>query len=337
MKVDGGVGGDLRSVPDAARLAEAAGFDGIFASETNQDPFLTLLLAAEHTERVEIGTNIAVAFARNPMTLAQSAHDLQRMSEGRFILGLGSQIKPHITKRFSMEWSRPAARMREMIQALRAIWATWDDGAELAFRGEFYTHTLMTPFFTPPASPHGPPKVYLAAVGPLMTQVAGEVADGLLAHGFTTPEYLRDVTLPALSEGADRGARSVDDLAIALPAFVVTGVDEESTAKAADAVRGQIAFYGSTPAYKGVLDHHGWGDLQGELNTLSRQKRWSDMGALIDDDVLEAFAVVADPDDVAPRLLDRFGGTVDRLSLYTPYAAPAEVWSQVRTTLQAAA
>lgn len=336
MKVDGGVGGDLRSVPDAARAAEAAGFDGIFASETNQDPFLTLLLAAEHTERVEIGTNIAVAFARNPMTLAQSAHDLQRMSDGRFILGLGSQIKPHITKRFSMEWSRPAARMREMIQALRAIWATWDDGVDLAFHGEFYTHTLMTPFFTPPASPHGPPTVYLAAVGPLMTQVAGEVADGLLAHGFTTAEYLRDVTLPALTEGAARGGRPVDDLTIALPAFVVTGVDDEATAKAADAVRGQIAFYGSTPAYKGVLDHHGWGDLQGELNTLSRQKRWADMGALVDDDVLEAFAVVADPDDVAAGLLDRFGGTVDRLSLYTPYAAPPEVWSQIRTTLQAA-
>lgn len=336
MKVDGGVGGDLTGIAAGVQQAEAAGFDGVFASETNQDPFLTLLLAAEHSERIEIGSNIAVAFARNPMTLAQSAHDLQRFSDGRLLLGLGSQIKPHITRRFSMEWSRPAARMREMILALRAIWATWNDGAELAFEGEFYTHTLMTPFFTPPPSPHGPPQVLLAAVGPLMTKVAGEVADGLLAHGFTTAEYLRDVTLPALDEGAAAGGRSRADLQIALPAFVVTGDDDESTEKAAVAVRGQIAFYGSTPAYRGVLEHHGWGDLQPELTTLSKQKRWADMGNLITDDVLDAFAVVAKPDDVAQGLLDRFAGTVDRLSFYAPYKAPDDLWAQVRSTLQAA-
>jgi len=336
MKVDGGVGGDLTGIADGVKQAEAAGFDGVFASETNQDPFLTLLLAAEHSERIEIGTNIAVAFARNPMTLAQSAHDLQRFSDGRFILGLGSQIKPHITKRFSMEWSRPAARMREMIQALHAIWATWNDGAELAFKGEFYTHSLMTPFFTPPPSPHGPPQVMLAAVGPLMTKVAGEVADGLLAHGFTTPDYLRDVTLPALEEGAKESGRTRADLTIALPAFVVTGDSDETTEKASTAVRGQIAFYGSTPAYKGVLEHHGWDDLQPELNRLSKERKWVEMGELIDDDVLDAFAVVAEPDSVAQALLDRFGGTVDRMSFYAPYKAPDDLWAQVRSTLQAA-
>lgn len=336
MKVDGGVGGDLASVPDDARQAEAAGYDGVWAAETNQDPFLTLLLAAEHTERIELGTGIAVAFARNPMTLAQSAHDLQRFSQGRFLLGLGSQIKPHITRRFSMEWSRPAARMREMILALRAIWATWDDGVPLDFRGEFYSHTLMTPFFTPPPSEHGSPAVYLAAVGPKMTQVAGEVADGLLAHGFTTADYLRDVTLPALAEGTASAGRTRSEVTISLPAFVVTGVDEEATAKAATAVRGQIAFYGSTPAYQGVLAHHGWGDLHTELNRLSKQKEWAAMGELIDDDVLDAFAVVAEPDAVAAGLLDRFGADVDRLSYYAPYAAPPEVWAQITTQLQAA-
>jgi probable F420-dependent oxidoreductase len=338
VKVDGGVGGDQRAVGEGARASEAAGYDGIWAVETNQDPFLTLLLAAEHTERIEIGTGIAVAFARNPMTLAQSAHDLQRFSDGRFLLGLGSQIRPHITKRFSMEWSRPAARMREMILALRAIWATWNDGADLAFRGEFYTHTLMTPFFTPPPSPHGPPPVYLAAVGPKMTQVAGEVADGLLAHGFTTAEYLRDVTLPALEAGAAAAEtpRGRGDITISLPAFVVTGADDEGTEAAATAVRGQIAFYGSTPAYEGVLAHHGWGDLHTELNALSKQKRWADMGALVDDDVLSAFAVVAEPDAVADALLARFGGVVDRLSFYAPYKAPDDLWAQVRTHLQAA-
>ncbi|HEU5148980.1 MAG TPA: TIGR03617 family F420-dependent LLM class oxidoreductase [Iamia sp.] len=336
MKVDGGVGGDLTGIAEAVKLQEAAGYDGVFASETSQDPFLTLLLAAEHSETIEIGTNIAVAFARNPMTLAQSAHDLQRFSGGRFMLGLGSQIKPHITRRFSMEWSQPAARMREMIQALRAIWATWNEGAELAFEGEFYRHTLMTPFFTPPASPHGPPPVYLAAVGPLMTRVAGEVADGLLAHGFTTPEYLRDVTLPALEEGAKAGGRTRADLIIAIPAFVVTGTTEEATAKAATAVRRQIAFYGSTPAYKGVLEHHGWDDLQPQLNQLSKQGKWAEMGELITDDVLAAFAVVAEPDDVAPALLERFGGTIDRMTFYAPYEGDDDLWAQVRSTLQAA-
>jgi probable F420-dependent oxidoreductase len=336
MKVDGGVGGDLAGVADGARRAEAAGFDAVWAAETNQDPFLTLLLAAEHTDRIELGTGIVVAFARSPMTLAQSAHDLQRYSGGRLLLGLGSQIKPHITKRFSMPWSHPAARMRELILAMRAIWASWNEGAKLDFDGEFYTHTLMTPFFTPPPSPHGPPNVYLAAVGPRMTAVAGEVADGLLAHGFTTPEYLAEVTIPALEEGASAGGRSRADLSISLPAFVVTGVDEESTAKAAKAVRGQIAFYGSTPAYKGVLDHHGWGDLQPELNAMSKQNKWAEMGDLVDDDMLEAFAVVAEPDDVAERLLARFGPYVDRVSFYAPFAAPPELWSQVQTQLQAA-
>ncbi len=338
MRVDGGVGGDLSGVGAAARQAEADGYDGIWAAETNQDPFLTLLLAAEHTERIELGTGIAVAFARNAMTLAQSAHDLQRYSGGRFLLGLGSQIKPHITRRFSMEWSRPAARMREMILALHAIWATWNDGVPLDFHGEFSTHTLMTPFFTPPPSPHGPPAVYLAAVGPKMTAVAGEVADGLLAHGFTTTDYLRDVTLPALEAGAAAAAtpRTRGDVTISLPAFVVTGVDDESTEAAATAVRGQIAFYGSTPAYRPVLEHHGWGDLQTDLNRLSKEKRWKEMGTLIDDDVLAAFAVVAEPDAVAEGLLARFGGAVDRLSFYAPYAGSPEVWAQIRTQLQSA-
>ncbi|MGI8939399.1 MAG: TIGR03617 family F420-dependent LLM class oxidoreductase [Iamia sp.] len=335
MKVDGGVGGDLAMVPDIARLAEAEGYDGVWCAETNQDPFLTMLMTAEHTESIELGTGIAVAFARNPMTLAQSAHDIQRLAEGRFLLGLGSQIKPHITRRFSMEWSRPAARMKEMILALRAIWATWNEGTELAFEGEFYTHTLMTPFFTPPPSEHGPPPVYLAAVGPKMTTVAGEVADGLLAHGFTTAEYLRDVTLPALAEGGATADRTREDITISLPAFVVTGDSDESTAKAARAVKGQIAFYGSTPAYQGVLAHHGWGDLHGELNRLSKQKEWVAMGELIDDDVLNAFAVVAEPDDVARGLLDRFGGTVDRLSFYAPYKTPPGLWSQITQQLRA--
>jgi probable F420-dependent oxidoreductase len=337
MKVDSGVEGDLRRVPDGVREAEKAGYDGIFTSETSNDPFLSLLLAAEHSEKIEIGTNIAVAFARNPMTLAMSAHELQRYSDGRLLLGLGSQVRAHITRRFSMEWSRPAARMREMILALRAIWATWNEGVPLRFEGEFYTHTLMTPFFTPRPSEHGPPKVLLAAVGPRMTAVAGEVADGLLAHGFTTVEYLRDVTMGALDEGAAKAGRARADLTIALPAFVVTGADDEATATAATAVRRQIAFYGSTPAYRGVLEHHGWHELGPRLTDLSKRGEWAEMGELITDDILEAFAVIAEPDDVGDALLARFGGLADRVSFYAPYPAPDGLWDQVRTTLQSAA
>src|SRR5687767_3663873 len=193
MKVDGGISFDTAHSAQTARDAEDAGYDGAWTAETSHDPFLACLLAAEHTERIEVGTSIAVAFARSPMTLAQTANDLQSFSNGRFILGLGSQIKPHIDKRFSMPWSKPAARMEEFISAMRAIWSSWHDGTKLDFRGDFYTHTLMTPFFNPGPNPLGPPKVFLAGVGERMTEVAGAVCDGFICHGFTTERYLREV------------------------------------------------------------------------------------------------------------------------------------------------
>lgn len=335
MKVDGGLGLSLTGAPEAAREAERIGYGGIWTAETSHDPFFPLLLAAEHTERLELGTGIAVAFARNPMTLANVGWDLQAYSGGRFLLGLGSQIKPHITRRFSMPWSQPAARMREMVQAMRAIWECWNEGTRLSFEGDFYTHTLMTPFFNPGPNPHGVPKVFLAAVGEKMTEVVGEVCDGMLVHGFTTERYLREVTMPALERGAERGGRSVADVELSLPAFVVTGPDEEAMAAAATGVRGQIAFYGSTPAYRGVLELHGWGDLHPELNRLSKEGRWQEMGELIDDDVLETFAVVAEPDGVARGLLDRYGDLVQRISFYAPYQADPEVWAPVVAELKA--
>jgi probable F420-dependent oxidoreductase len=334
MKVDGGIGGMLGGVPGLAKAAEDAGYDGVWTAETSHDPFLPLLLTAEHTERLEIGTGIAVAFARNPMTVAQIGWDLQEYSGGRFMLGLGSQIKPHITRRFSMPWSHPAARMREFVQAMHAIWACWNDGTRLDFDGDFYSHTLMTPFFNPGPNPHGVPRVFLAAVGEKMTEVVGEVCDGMLVHGFTTERYLREVTMPALARGADAGGRAVEDIELSLPAFVVTGVDDESTAAAAAAVRGQIAFYGSTPAYRGVLELHGWGDLQPELNRLSKEGRWDDMGAAIDDEVLETFAVVAEPDQVAAELRARWGGLIDRVSFYAPFAVPLGFWDPIVADLQ---
>ena len=314
MKVDGGlITADLTTVPTRARELEAAGYDGAVSAEISSDPFLPLLLAAEHTQRLDLMTSIAVAFARNPMLLAQMGHDLNAYSKGRFILGLGSQIKPHIEKRFSMPWSHPAARMRELIQAMRAIWDCWYGGKPLQFRGEFYTHTLMTPMFTPTLKQYGAPRVFLAAVGALMTEVAGEVADGLIAHGFTTERYLREVTLPAVERGLTKSGRERSSFSISCPVFVVTGADERAWQASRSGVCKQIAFYGSTPAYRPVLELHGWGPLQSELNRLSKLGQWDAMGNLITDDILDTFAIVAPPDQVAGKLRTRFAGAIDRV------------------------
>lgn len=337
MKVDGGfgMGGDLSAVIAAAQDHEAAGYDGFWTAETSHDPFLPLLLAAEHTEAIELGTSIAVAFARNPMTLAHTGWDLQAYS-GRFVLGLGSQIKPHITKRFSMEWSKPAARMREMIMAVRAIWESWNEGTRLNFRGDFYQHTLMTPFFDPGPNPKGDPKIFLAGVGPLMTEVAGEVCDGFICHSFTTEKYLREVTIPALERGRAKVGRTMEGFEIVGPSFVVTGNTEAEMEKAGLATKQQISFYGSTPAYRPVLDIHGWGGLQDELNTLSKQGRWEEMGTIIDDEILNTFAVVGGPEAIASELHTRYGDCVQRISFYAPYKADPERWKKVMADLKAA-
>jgi len=329
MKIDGGIGFDPSGMAAQAIKAEQSGYDGVWSAETNHDPFLPIAVGAAATEKLEFGTGIAVAFARNPMTLAVLANDLQLLSKGRFMLGMGSQIKPHITKRFSMPWSHPAPRMRELVLAIRAIWKTWETGEPLAFRGEFYTHTLMTPFFNPGPNPYGNPKILLAAVGELMTEVAGEVADGFLVHGFSTERYLREVSLPALERGAVKADKKRSDLTVSYPGFVVTGADDKSMAAAAKGVREQIAFYASTPAYRPVLELHGWGDLQPELNTLSKRGEWEKMGELIDDDILNAFAVVAPLDQVAAEVQRRFGELVDRFSFYAPYKADPEMWKGV--------
>jgi probable F420-dependent oxidoreductase len=354
MRIDGSIPSDLSKIAAAAKKQEAAGYDGVWAAETSRDPFLPLTLAAEHTTTLELGTSIAVAFARSPMTLAQTANDLQQFSQGRFNLGLGSQIQTHIEKRFSMPWSAPAARMREFVLAMRAIWNTWNTGERLAFRGEFYTHTVMTPFFNPGVNPYGAPKVFLAGVGTLMTEVAGEVCDGFIAHGFTTESYLREVSLPALQRGIDKSAIKVgagpsdslrspldharpgDAFQVSLPSFIVTGENDEQMAAAAEGVRQQIAFYASTPAYRTVLDHHGWGDMQPELTALSKRSEWVAMGELITDDIIDAFAVRAPVDQVAEKLQDRFAGAVDRLSLYAPYSLSAEHEQAITSALRSA-
>jgi probable F420-dependent oxidoreductase len=337
MKVDTGVmAPSLSDIGPRARELEELGYDGLLTAETGHDAFLPIALAAEHTERIELATGIAVAFARTPMVLAYTANDLQQMSKGRFVLGLGSQIKPHIEKRFSMPWSHPARRMREYILALQAIWSAWNDQTPLKFDGEFYKHTLMTPFFAPTPNPYGAPKVFLAAVGEMMTEVAGEVADGIIIHGFTTERYVKEVTMPAVERGLEKAGRARSSFQVSGPLFVVTGTTDEEIAAAAAGVKQQIAFYGSTPAYRGVLELHGWGDLQTELNGLSKQGKWVEMGELIDDDVLHAFAVVAGPEGVGAELKRRYGGVVDRCSFYAPYKADPQQWTSVIEDLKKA-
>jgi probable F420-dependent oxidoreductase len=313
------------------------GFDGIWTTEIKHDPFLPLAVATQHTRRLDLGTGIAVAFARNPMTVAVTANDLQTLSGGRFTLGLGSQVRPHIERRFSMPWSAPADRMREFILAVKAIWGSWSTGTPLQVQGEFYRHTLMTPMFDPGPNPHGPPPILLAAVGARMAAVAGEVADGLLVHGFTSERYLRDVTLAGVTAARAGAGRADAPFTVSYPGLVVTGRDAGEMQTATASVRKQLAFYGSTPAYRPVLDHHGWGDLQPALQQLSRRGEWDEMASLIDEELLGTFAIVAAPDRVADAIRTRFDGAVDRFTLYTPYAAHPSVVSRIVRDLHDAA
>ena len=316
MKLDEmSYGHPLGRTAEVVTTARDRGFDGWFVSETVHDPFLAAAIAGTVSGDMQVGTAIAVAFPRSPMHVAYASHDLQALTGGRFVLGLGSQIKPHIEKRFSAEWSKPAARMREYVLALRAIWHAWRTGERLNFRGEFTSHTLMTPFFTPEDHGHGDPAVWLAAVGPLMTRVTGEVADGLLAHAFTTARYLTEVTLPNLEQGATAAGRRRDDLEVVLPVFVVSGRTEEERAASEAMVRGQLSFYGSTPAYKAVLELHGWDELHARLHNASLEQRWEEMPAMIPDEVLETFAIIAEPDEVGAAVRERYHGLADRVSL----------------------
>ncbi len=338
MRIDAiTLGGPLADLPDEVRALEARGYDGWFVGETAHDPLLACVAAGSAARRMDIGTAITVAFPRSPMHVAYAAHDLQALTSGRFVLGLGSQIKPHIEKRFGTPWSRPAARMREYIEALRAIFHAWETGERLSFRGEFTRHTLMTPFFTPEDHGFGPPRIYLAAVGPRMTEVVGEVADGLLAHGFTTPRYLREVTLPAIATGAQRAGRDLEDIAVSVPLFTVTGDDEAGRERTAAQVRGQIAFYGSTPAYRPVLDLHGWGALHEELHALSLRGEWDRMTELIDDEVLGTFAVVAPPDELGTRIRERYLDVADRVGLPTDLPVADEAWPQLMAGIRGGA
>jgi len=336
LRVSGMLGADLEMAPLAIAELEQRGYDAAFTAEINNDPFFPLVLAAEHSKTIALTTSISVAFARNPMTLANLAWDLNQYSKGRFTVGVGSQIKPHITRRFSMPWSKPAARMREFIQAMQAIWRCWETGEKLDFNGEFYHHTLMTPMFTPSRKTYGAPGVNLAAVGPLMTEVAAEVANGVIAHGFTTVKYLQDVTLPAVQRGLEKSGRKREEFDVSLPVMVVTGVNEEAFEQSRSAVRSQLAFYASTPAYRPVLELHGWGELQTVANQLTREGRWQEMGALITDEILDTFALVSeDIAQVPALLLQRYGGLADTW-LCTVETGDRDLQKQLVAAVQAA-
>lgn len=333
MKVDATIRGfELAEVADWARRCEELGIDGIWSTETSHDPFFPLVIAAEHTSRLQLGTGVALAFPRSPMHLAYAAWDLQALSRGRFVLGLGSQVRAHVTKRFSAEWSHPAPRMREIVRAVRAIWQSWDDGTPLQFRGEFYKHVLMPPAFSPGRSPFGQPPIHLAAVGKRMLEVAGEVADGVIVHPLQTALYVRETLLPAVERGLRRGGRPRNGFEVDLSLFVATSEEE------AEDVRRRIAFYASTPAYRLVLSAHGWDDAHEELHRLSRTGGWAEMPAVVTDEMLDAFAVCRPtPEEAGREVLARYAGLVDRVNLHAGEVADPERWAGVVAALHAAA
>jgi probable F420-dependent oxidoreductase len=323
VQLDAGLGteGDhLRGIGTTARAAEDLGFAGLWTSETKHDAFLPLAIAANETREMELGTSVAIAFSRSPMETAQTAWDLQDLSGGRFVLGLGTQVRAHITRRFSMPWDRPAARLREYIMALRAIWESFQSEGPLNFEGDFYHHTLMTPFFDPGPIDHPDIPIYIAGVNTRLATLAGEICDGFHVHPFHSPEYLRRTVIPAITEGAGQSNRNPEQVTLATSAFVITGENREKTAEQRESVRAQISFYASTPTYRTVLEAHGWEEVGERLGTMAREKNWREMPTLITDEMLAAFAVEAAPDEIGPALRECYDGLIDRVALYLPFA-----------------
>lgn len=317
-----------------ARL-EQIGYDSGFSFEAKHDPFLPLALASQRTNTLRLGTAVAIGFARNPMVLANVGYDLQQLSGGRFVLGLGSQIRPHIQNRFSEVWSRPAARMRELVLAIRAIWDCWEGESELRFNGDFYHHTLMTPAFNPGPNPYGPPPVFIGGFGPRMIEVAGEVADGLIVHPFNTRRSLEELVIPALTRARSAANRPDDAVEIVWVTMVVTWSTDEEHDTAIRSVKDQLAFYGSTPAYAPVLDAHGYGALHHDLNRMSKEGRWPEMAALIPDDLVEEIAVVGPRREIAGKISARVRGITDSVSLVNNRNPDPALFADIVTDLHA--
>ncbi|HEY9034100.1 MAG TPA: TIGR03617 family F420-dependent LLM class oxidoreductase [Pseudomonadales bacterium] len=333
-KIDGPFYAQLPDAAAEARRLAAIGFDGVYTLEGNSDPFLPLVLASEHAPQLDISTGIAVAFPRNPAHLAYQAWDLHKFSKGRFALGLGSQIKTHIERRFSCEFDPPLGRMREHVEAIKAFFDCWQHGSKLDYRGKYRQHTLMTPMFNAGPNPYGIPPVWLGALGPKMTELAGEVADGWIVHPFNNAAFLQDVARPALARGLQKNA-AADDFCVSLTAIIVTGDSPASINAARESVRGLLGFYGSTPAYRAPMDAIDKGHLQPVLNDISKQGQWERMADYIDDEFLDAFAIVGQPEEIAGKIYRRYGDMAQRISIYAPYAAPDAVWQQVIAGIKA--
>ena len=328
MKLDVAImSNTLREAAGLAQAAEAIGFDTLWTSETQHDPFLPLGVAALHTQRIGLGTAIAVAFARNPTSVAHLAWDLREASQGRFILGLGTQVQAHIERRFGMPWGAPAARLREFILAMRAVWEAWQSGARLNFRGEHYKLTLMAPFFNPGPSAWPPVPVYIAAVNAQMCQLAGELCQGLHVHPFHTTRYLREQILPHVQQGLDAAGRRRGDIALSSSVFVITGETGEELEAARRAARSQVAFYASTPSYSTVMELHGWGEVRERLSSLAVRQRWEEMPALISDEMLAQFAVEGRPEEIPYLVKLRYVGLLERVTFYLPFdTAREKLW-----------
>lgn len=322
----------LKDVPQSVRSAEKLGFDAVWTSETSHNPFLPHALAALETERIQLGTSVAIGFARSPGALAHEVWDLAQASNGRFMLGMGTQVRAHIERRFGMDWPEsPVNKLREMIQAIRTIWEVWQNGGKLDHRGEYFKLTLMTPFFNPGPITHPGIPIYIAGVNWALCRLAGQVADGFMVHPYHSAEYLETVIRPAIAVGAKRANRDIGDIALIVPAFTVTSDSQ------ADFVRSQISFYASTPSYKPVMERHGWGEAADQLQAMARRGKWTEMSELIDEEMLAAFAVVCAPEDLAASLKERYAGLADRLSLYTPFI-PGEqddFWANLVTDMSA--
>jgi probable F420-dependent oxidoreductase len=325
MKVETGVSLDLAKAGEDAKRAEALGYDGVVTPETGHDPFFPLVIAGEHTSKITLGTAVAICFPRSPMVTAQMAWDLQKFTGGRFLLGIGTQVKAHNVRRYSTPWDGPAApRLREYIEMLRAIWDCWQTGSKPSYRGKHYQFTLMSPVFSPGPIDHPHIPIYISAVNPHNARLAGELCDGLRLHGFNTPKYLQEVIMPAVEAGAAKAGRSMKDIDIAGLGFLITGRNSaELTANAAP-VRRQIAFYASTPSYKPVLDVHGWGDVGDRLLEMSRRGEWAAMSELITDDMLEEFCTIATHDDLVPKVLKHYGGITTRAAFGIPTRSPED-------------
>jgi probable F420-dependent oxidoreductase len=319
MKLDTQLGHrGLATVAEEARKYERMGFDGAWTFEAGHDPFLPIALAAQATERLQLGTNIAVAFARSPMSMAQAAWDVQALSKGRFHLGLGTQVRAHIERRYSMPYEPPVSRLLDYVRCLRAIWQTFQKGDKPAYEGPYYRFTLMNPMFSGGPIDHPRIPIWFAGVNPGMCRATGEVADGFHAHPLHSVSYLREVVMPEIAAGAKRAGRSASDVQLYVPVFAATGDTQAEQDRSLEEARRQISFYGSTPSYRAVFDHLGHGALAHELSALARRGEWAAMVKLVPDALVERVAVIEKRSSLAAAIRKRYDGILDRVSLYAP-------------------